>query len=102
MTSLALSCVRADLVGQKSSLEFQQMVYSNQLNDLTSKLAQLSESGADMDSSPVRALEEWQKLYEQKQASIESQLKSINEQITNYGKAIDTNIKNDFKLSLTA
>jgi hypothetical protein len=85
---------------QKSQLEYQSMVTSSNSQNVTSKLSTLAASNADMESNEAKQLEYMSQMFTQQQASIDSQLKSINSNIEGLTKLIDNNIKSDCKLNL--
>lgn len=101
MAFLALDSQKMFMTIQKSQLEYQQMVCASNLQNITANLANLSAAGKDMESNEVKTLQYYQQQYDQQQASIESQLKNLNAQIESFGKAIDTNIKNECKLNIS-
>lgn len=101
MTFLSLNVEKSSLTLEKNQLEYEEMILSGQYNDITEELSDyLSESGAEEDAYS-KYLEQQQELYDQRRASIESQLKVINTEIDSYDKAVDTNIKQECKLSIS-
>src|SRR5574344_725137 len=102
MAFMALSIQHAMLVQQKTQLEYEEMVASNHYDYVTSQLSSLEQNNCDMESSQVKALENYQELYKSKQSTIEAQLEEINAEISSFEKAQDTNIKNDCKFTITA
>lgn len=102
MTFIALDVQKNFLIQQQSTLQYKEMIASNNYENVTASLATLSESGASMDSAPAKKLAYYQQLYEQQQSSIESQLKVIQNQIDSFQKTVDTNIKSECKLSISA
>ena len=101
MAFLALDSERMFMIEQKSELEFEEVVLSSNVQTVTQNLADLSAAGKDMESNEVKELQYYQQMYEQKQGSIESQLKVINASIESYNTAVNTNIKNDCKVSFS-
>lgn len=102
MTFLALSIQQSSLMEQKSELEYLEMIYSNDYDYVTGKLADLaSDQSVDMESRAVKALQAQQQFYDSKKASIESRLKVINAQLESYDKAVTQNVKTECKLSIS-
>ena len=101
MTFLAIDSQKMFMMQEKSSLEYQEVVYSSNLQTITQNLADLSAAGKDMESNEVQELQYYQQLFEQRQASIESQLKVLNSEIESFDKAVTNNIKNECKLNMT-
>lgn len=101
MTFLALGIEKSCLQQQKDMLEFEEMVYANNYNNITEQLSSyLSEGGSTTDSTAC-ALEATQELYDSKKSAIESQLETINAELDSYDKAVQTNIKSECKLSIS-
>ena len=101
MGFLSLNIEKSSLITQKNDLEYQEMILSQQENDITAELSDyLSQEGAEEDAYS-KSLEADQQLYDSKKASIESQLKLINGEIDGYDKAVDTNIKSECKLQVS-
>ncbi len=102
MTFLSLSIEKSYLTIEKTQLEYEEMVISNQLNTTTAELTDyLSEDDADSDSAYAQALENQQEQYDTQKESIESQLKAINTEIESYEKTVETNVKSECKLSIS-
>lgn len=104
MTFLALDVQKNYMISQRSSLEFQQICNSSNLQMVTQTLSNLAAQDSDgnvMESAGAQRLQYLQQMYDQVQTSIESQLKSLNAQIESFQKAVDTNIKNDCKLNIS-
>lgn len=101
MTYLALDTQKAFLMTQKSQYEYRQVICSSNVQQVTQSLANLANSDADMESNEVQTLQYYQEMYEQEQASIESQLKVINNEIESFQKVVDTNIKSECKLNIS-
>lgn len=106
MTSIALDVQKNYMILEKSQLEFQELVYSNQKQTITSTLNTLAAAHADEDDydiekdTQVLDLKDYESEVDTAMASLESQLKELNAQIESFGKVIDTNIKSDFKLNI--
>lgn len=102
MTFLALNIEKSSLIEQKSQLEYLEMIYTNDYDYVTGKLADLAaDQSVDMESRAVKALQAQQQYYDSKKASIESQLEVINAQVESFDKAVATNIKTECKLSIS-
>lgn len=103
MTFLALNIQKSSLIEQKSDLEYQEMVYTNEYDYVTSRLADLtSDSSVDLSNNREAAkLQALQQFYDSKKNSIESQLEVINGQIEGFQKAVSTNIKSECKLTIS-
>lgn len=102
MTFMALTMQKSYLVSQKTQLEYQQMVATNNYNYVTSQLTTLAgNDNTDMNSNSVKQLEYYQEMYNTEKESIDSQLKVINTEVDNYQKAIDANVKTECKLSMS-
>lgn len=107
MTFLALDVQKNFMIMQKSQLEYQEMCAVSNLDTVTSTLnAHVSSKSNDDNFDPEKdstclKLQAMQQMYEQQQASIESQLKNLNSQIESFEKAIDTNIKSECKLNIS-
>lgn len=101
MTFLSLNIEKSSLTMEKDQLEYQEMILSEEYNEITQELSDyLSEDNAQEDAYS-HYLEQQQELYDSRKQSIESQLKVINAEIDSYGKAVDTNIKSECKLSIS-
>lgn len=103
MTFLSLSIEKQSLTMEKSMLEYQEIILSNNLNTITGELSDYlaTEEGDAASSSYAESLKAQQDLYDGQKGSIESKLKAINAEIDSYDKAITTNIKSECKLSLS-
>lgn len=102
MTFLSLNIEKSYLTIEKTQLEYEEMVISNQLNTTTEELTDyLSEDDADSDSAYAQALENQQEQYDTQKESIESQLKAINTEIESYEKTVETNVKSECKLNIS-
>ena len=100
MGFLDLSIEKSSLITQKNDLEYQELILGQQENDITQQLSDyLSQDGATEDAFS-KSLEADQQIADSKKATIDSQLKLINQEITDYDKAVDTNIK-ECKLSVS-
>jgi alpha-D-ribose 1-methylphosphonate 5-triphosphate diphosphatase PhnM len=100
MTFMALTINKAMLTQQQSQLQYQEVVATNKYNYVTSQLQTLSDK--EVDSAAGKKLEAYQEQYQQEESEIESRLKVIENQLASYDKAIDSNIKNDCKFSVSA
>lgn len=98
---------KSSLIMQKDQLEYREMILSEQLNTITQQMSDesLAHEGDDdyeADSDPIMEYyEAQQKLYDSQKESIESQLKEINAEVDSYDKAVDTNVKQECKLSIS-
>lgn len=102
MTFLALNIEKTSLIEQKSQLEYQEMIYTNDYDYVTSKLSELaSDQSIDTESPYMKGLQAQQQFYDSKKNSIESQLEVINGQIESFQKAVSTNIKSECKLTIS-
>lgn len=102
MTFMALSMEKSYIIQQKTQLEYQQMVASNEYNYVTSQLTTLAaKTDVDMESAQVKKLEYYQELYDSQRNSIDSQLKVLNTELEGYNKAIENNVKTECKLSIS-
>lgn len=106
MTSIALDIQKNQMIQRKNELEFQEIIYTNQKQTITGTLTKLAEAHADDDGynietdPAVNRLKELETVTDVAMASIESQLKELNAAIDSFGKAVDTNIKTDYKLNI--
>jgi len=102
MTFMALTMQKSYLTTQKTQLEYQQLVATNDYNYVTSQLTTLaSDDKTDMNSNAVKQLEYYQEMYSTNRESIDSQLKVLNTELESYGKAIEQNVKSECKLSIS-
>lgn len=102
MTFMALTMQKSYLITQKTQLEYQQMVATNNYNYVTSELTTLAgDDNTDMESNSVKQLEYYQEMYSTTKESIDSQLKVINTELDSYQKAIENNVKSECKLSIS-
>lgn len=102
MTFLALGIEKSCLQQQKDMLEFEEMVYTTNYNNITEQLSSyLSQDGASTSDNYACQLEATQELWDSRKSAIESQLESINSELDGYDKAIQTNIKSECKLSIS-
>lgn len=107
MAHIALGVDKASLTYQKSQLEFQEMLLSQDLNKLTREMADITEEHqGDDDYDPdsdleLKELQYQQQIYDSEKASIESQLKDLNAEVESFGKAEDTNIKSESKFTIS-
>lgn len=107
MTFLALNIDKSYLIHEKSDLEYQEMIITNEYNYVTSELADYAtaagekDSGKTMDDSTAKALQSYQQLYDSQRQSIESKLEVINAEVESFGKAVSTNVKSECKLNIS-
>lgn len=115
MTFLALNMNTCFLVAQKSDLEYDEMIASNQYQQITQQMSDRfqelsgstgttsttsSSSSSNLDNDPeLQELKSQQDIYEAKKESIESQLKAITAELESYQKQVDTNVKSECKLT---
>ena len=127
MTFLALNMNTCFLISQKSDLEFEEMTISNQYNEITQEMGEreqqlsnaktttvtttstgsttttVSTGATSLDNDgELQYLKSQQSYYANKKNSLESQLKVISAELESYQKTVDTNIKNECKLSISA
>lgn len=120
MTFLALAMNSEALIAQKSDLEYQELVYSNEYDSLTeeetSYLAEKNQSSngangangtngnssADLSNdAELQYIKAQESYYMNKKTAIETQLKAINASIDGYKEAVKENIKSECKLSIS-
>lgn len=122
MTFLVLAMNAEALISQKSDLEYQEVIYSNEYDSLseeeTSYLAEKNQSngtnGANgtngtsntsstdlANDSELQYIKSQESYYMNKKTSIETQLKAINASIDGYKEAAKENIKSECKLSIS-
>lgn len=105
MAFIGLAIEKSSLTIQKTQLEYQEMILSEELNYVESQMEELqSEAGDDEDitnTSAYKVLELQDERYNTQKESIEAQLESINAEIESYDKAITTNVKNECKFSIS-
>lgn len=122
MTFLALNMDACFLTQQKSDLEFEEMMYSNEYtettNQISTRYSELSSttsstgstsststtsSSSSTENDPMlQQLKSMQDYYQSKKDGIESQLKAINADLEGYKEAVKTNVKSECKLSISA
>ena len=103
MTFLSLNIEKNCLVQQKNFLEYQEMIYSSQYNEVTEEMTEYLTANEDGSyDNVIAALQSEQQIYDAKKNSIESQLEVINAEIDGYSKAVTNNIKSTCKLTLSA
>lgn len=108
MAFLSLNIEKSSLTIQKDQLEYREMVLSEQLNEITQEMSDITlENKGQEDYDPstdadMIYLEAQQEMYDSEKESIESQLKELNAEIDGYDKAVDTNIKKDCVLKVSA
>lgn len=102
MTFISLGIERSCLTQQKDLLEYEEMVYSDEKNQITESMADyLDDDTHSTDDNTYAQLEAYQEQYDTKTKSIETQLQAINAELEGYEKAVSNNIKSDCKLSLS-
>lgn len=102
MTFLSLGIEKSCLIQQKDLLEFEEMIFTNNYNEVTSELSSyLSQDGASSSDAAACQLEAQQELFDSKKTAIEAQLETINAELDSYDKAVQTNIKSECKLSIS-
>lgn len=102
MTFLSLNIESQCLEQEKNLCEYQLMINTSHLNQVTSTLSNyLSQDGAQEDATSA-GLEAEQDMYDTQKSALESRLKVIDAQIESYGKAVTQNIKSECKLTLSA
>lgn len=99
MTVLALSMSTSYLMGEKSQLEYMEMEYTNEYNDVTSELTDYLDNGKSSDDA-YKQLQSRQQGFDSKKTTIESRLKVINSEIEGYKEAVKNNVK-ECKLSIS-
>ena len=106
MTFLALNIDKGYLVQEKADLEYQELVITNEYNNVTDDMAAYSEKASNSNKSlendsTMKELESYQQLYDSQKSAIESKLEVINAEVESFGKAVDTNIKSECKLTIS-
>ena len=107
MTFIDLNVDKCSLIQQKDRLQYRLMILSEDLNSITREMSDITqEHSGDEEYDPdsdldLRQLEYEQELYDSQKGSIESQLKEINAEIDGLDKAVDTNIKQEGKISIS-
>ena len=107
MTVLALSMSSCYLMGEKSQLEYEEMEYVNDYNDVTGELSNYLDKTTEANKKHTSGDDEYKRLqakqqeYDSKKTTIESRLKVINSQIEGFQEAVKNNIKSECKLSLS-
>jgi len=107
MTFLSLGIETSLLTQEKDQLEYEEMVVVGDYNATTTDLGNAQKGTTDSSGNVtvndrwVAQLEAQQELYDSQKSSLETQLKVINSEIDSYGKAVDTNIKSECKLSVS-
>lgn len=107
MTFIDLNVDKCSLIQQKDRLQYRLMILSEDLNSITREMADITaEHSGDEDydidkDMEMRQLEYEQELYDSQKGSIESQLKEINAEIDGFDKAVDTNIKQEGKITIS-
>lgn len=107
MTFIDLNVDKCSLIQQRDQLQYQEMILSEDLNSITREMSDITqEHSGDDDYDPdadldMKQLEYEQQLYDSQKGSIESQLKELNAEIDGFDKAVDTNIKQSGKISIS-
>lgn len=102
MTFLSLGIEKSCLTQEKDLLEFEEMIYTNNYNEITAELSTyLGQDGASTTDAQACKLQAQQELYDSKKGAIEAQLETINAELESYEKAVQTNIKSECKLSIS-
>lgn len=107
MTFIDLNVDKNSLIMQRDQLQYQEMILSEDLNSITRQMSDITqEHSGDADYNPdtdleLKALEYEQEIYDSQKGSIESQLKELNSEIEGFDKAVDTNIKQSCKISIS-
>lgn len=106
MTFIALGIEKSALTIQKSQLEYQEMILSEELNTVEAQMQELTDAAGSntniTDTSAYKTLELQDERYNSQKDSIETQLQSINAEIESYDKAVQTNVKSECKLTISA
>lgn len=114
MTFLTLDVQKNYMVLQKSQLEYQEMLSTNQKQQVVQEISNLysqyenenKESGVttglqDTQKQELEKYNNLQQKFDTEISTIETQLKTLNSQIESYEKAIDTNVKGECKFSIS-
>ena len=105
MTILALNMSACYLLGEKSELEYQEMEYVNEYNDvtndMTSYLDKTDNKTHSSSDDEYKQLQSKQQNYDSKKTTIESRLKVINSEIEGFQEAVKNNVKSECKLSIS-
>lgn len=107
MTYIDLNVDKSSLIIQRDQLQYREMILSEDLNSITREMADITEEHSgddeyDPDSDlEMKQLEYEQQLYDSQKASLETQLKELNAEIDGFDKAVDTNIKQSGKISIS-
>lgn len=113
MTFLVLNMATTQLIIQQSDLEYQEMILSQEYDQITQEIGDRSQelsstttSGTSNtntleNDSELQYLKAQQDIYDTKKSNIESQLKVIQAELENYQKAVDTNVKSECKLNIS-
>lgn len=103
MTFLSLAIEKNCLTQEKDLLEYQEMCYSSEYNQVTEEMGQYQNENTDgRYDNAIASLESYQEFYDNKKGTIESQLKVINNEIEGYDKAVTNNVKNECSFKLSA
>lgn len=107
MTYIDLNVDKSSLITQRDQLQYREMILSEQINSKTRQMADITEEHSGDDKydpdkdMEMKQLEYDNELYDSQKASIETQLKELNAEIDGFDKAVDTNIKQEGKISIS-
>lgn len=107
MTFLALNIDKSYLIHEKSDLEYQEMIITNEYNYVTDAMSdyatEASQGGSNksVDDATMAALQAQQQLFDSQKKAIESKLEVINAEVESFTKAVSTNIKSECKLNIS-
>lgn len=102
MTFIGMNAEKLALTQQKSLLEYEQMTYMNEYNDITEEMSEVSLDNEDGENDDyLAALQSQQELYDSKKEAIESQLEVMNAELESFDKAVSNNIKSECKMNLS-
>ena len=103
MAFLTLNIEKNAMMIEKTQLEYQQMVYQNQYNDVLEEMTgYLQDGDTDTESAKMKELQTLQQYYDTQKGSVESRLTLLNQEIESFDKVIGENIKNTCKLTYSA
>lgn len=101
MTVGAINTRLLSLTMYKSNLEFSITSITNKRQQIAYQTMQLA--GADFENDPrVQALQAMDQYLELQQKNLETQQKAANSELESMQKILDTNVKKDFTINLTA
>lgn len=106
MAFIALGIEKLSLIQQKSEMEYELMVAADNLNYVTDEIKDVEKAyGDDTDGldndQDYQDLKDYEEEYTLEKESLNSQLEELNGEIKSFGEAVDNNIKNDCKLSIS-